>query len=99
MMHRWQRCLVLTGWTADGGILRHDDCVAVHKVLQDGTLADPAAAEQWKASCQEVFAWSAYFEGARRLPHDAPVAAAEEPTANGVAPPVDGLSGLQVSDH
>ena len=91
--------LTLTGWTSDGGILGHEDCVAVHKLLLEGALADPAAAEQWKDGCREVFAWSAYFEGARRLPLDAPVAVAEEPTANGVAPPVDGLGGLQVSDH
>jgi hypothetical protein len=86
------------GWTADGRVLRHEDCVAVHKLLVEGTLADPAAAEQWTASCRNVFTWSAYFDGARRLPLDKPVATADEPTANGVAPSVDGLGSLHLSE-
>ena len=88
-----------SGWLADGGILRHEDCLAVHELLLKGTLADPTAAESWKASCREVFPWSAYFDGARRLPPDQLVATADEPTANGSALAVDGVSSLQVSDE
>ena len=90
--------LVDAGWMADGRVLRHEDCVAVHKLLLQGSLADSAAAEQWKASCRDVFTWSAYFDGARRLPLDKPVATADEPTANGVALSVDGIGSLHLSE-
>ena len=70
----------------------------MHKLLLEGTLADPAAAERWRLSCRDVFSWSAYFDGELRLPLDKPVATADEPTANGIAPSVDGISSLQLSD-
>ena len=70
----------------------------MHKLLLVGTLADPAAADRWKASCRDVFAWSEYFDGARRLPMDKPVPMADESMANGSAPPADGISSLQLSE-
>lgn len=72
--------------------LRYDDCVTVHKLLQE-QLAAPAAADTWKQRCGQVFAWSPYFEGQKRLPLEEPIAKpAEAPSdADGVANGVDGL--------
>lgn len=73
--------------------LQHEDCVTVHQLLQE-QLAAPAAAATWKQRCGEEFAWSPYFDGAKRLPLEKPVepaAAAAEAPANGLANGVDGL--------
>ena len=76
--------------------LRHADCVAVHQLLQ-GALADPEAAETWKQRCRALFEWSAYFDGARRLPLERPVSTEEAPAANGVGKAADGIAGMQLA--
>lgn len=87
----------VTGGGFEAHDLRHEDCVAVHKLLQ-GALADAAAGEAWRQRCRELFAWSAYFDGAKRLPLELPVSTAEEGGhANGVAKAADGIAGLQLT--
>lgn len=81
--------LILSGTEAGEISLRHDDCVTVHKLLQE-QLAAPTAADAWKQRCGQVFAWSPYFEGQKRLPLEEPIAEAPS-DANGVANGVDGL--------
>lgn len=90
-------CLSAAGGGFEAHELRHEDCVAVHKLLQ-GTLANADAAETWRLRCRELFAWSAYFEGAKRLPLELPVSTAEEGGhANGVAKAADGIAGMQLT--
>ncbi len=75
--------------------LRHDDCVEVDKILQS-SLADAGAAESWKQRCKEVFEFSVYFGGAKRLPLEKPVDVAE-PHTNGVAEASDGVRNMQLT--
>ncbi|CAI5490805.1 unnamed protein product [Closterium sp. Naga37s-1] len=42
-----------------------DQCVAVHRLLQEGPLADEAAAQRWKDRCAERFPYSQHFEGGK----------------------------------
>ncbi|CAI5474811.1 unnamed protein product [Closterium sp. Yama58-4] len=42
-----------------------DECTVVHRLLQDGPLADEAAAQRWKDRCAARFPYSQHFEGSK----------------------------------
>jgi len=85
-------CFVLSGGGVGAEALRHEDAVAVHKLLQD-TLGDKVAAEEWNHRCSKVFRWSGFFEGADRLHLDySNQEDAAPPAVNGVAEGVKQLS-------
>ena len=46
--------------------LGHDDCLSVHRLLEE-QLAAPAAAAEWKQLCGKRFQWSPAFDGKLRL--------------------------------
>ncbi|PKU72316.1 peptide alpha-N-acetyltransferase [Dendrobium catenatum] len=44
------------------GLWRLEDCISVHKLLEQ-VFHNPGAARSWKARCAEYFPYSTYFEG------------------------------------
>ena len=65
--------------------------------LLQGALADAPAAEIWRQRCRVLFAWSAYFDGAKRLPLEQTVSVAQDEChINGAATAANGIAGLQL---
>ena len=52
---------------AGHSVLRHEDCVLVHKTLLDAPF-EARTAQQWWLECQQHFEWSAYFQGSKAAP-------------------------------
>ena len=70
----------------------HEDAKAVHSLLSD-TLQDEEAAAAWFSRCQEVFCWSQYFAGPKRLQVQA------VPDSNGSASVESHVENLSLNGH
>lgn len=70
----------------------HEDAKAVHSLLKD-TFHDEEAAAQWFSRCQNVFCWSQFFEGSKRLHIQA------APDSNGASTVEDKTAHLSLNGH
>ena len=87
-------CTVNTFCATSGtsGQAGHEDAKAVHSLLKD-TFQDEEASAQWFSRCQNVFCWSQYFGGSKRLHIQA------APDSNGASAVVGKAAHLSLNGH